>query len=320
MMADQPGMVLVHGDEPHLIDDAVRRWRTSVDGIDVEVLDGPTSLQPLVASLVDMPLFSDRRALLVRNLSHLTGARRAADGDLLVRALALRAPTTMVCFVVHATVPPTNPILSAIRENGGQVSHHPTLRPSERRQWLDAELRRRTVALPTGGVDLLLRCTGGDLDALAAELDKIRAHGAPLSMDQLTRLAAGSEQLQLYSVLDLLAGPEPARGAALLAGLVDEGRSTQYLLSILAGQMRDLLMAHALARRGQRSASALAAAARMPAWRAERVIRQARSISAALGMTWLHELQRIDAGLKAGEVEDTVALRHWGLSAAAALA
>jgi hypothetical protein len=34
----------------------------------------------------------------------------------------------------------------------------------------------------------------------------------------------------------------------------------------------------------------------------------------------MRELQRIDAGLKAGEVDDAAALRQWGLAAADSLA
>ena len=53
-----------------------------------------------------------------------------------------------------------------------------------------------------------------------------------------------------------------------------------YVLSILAGQLRDVLIAHALLLRGQRGAAALGAGMRLPAWRAERVLRTAGAIPA----------------------------------------
>jgi DNA polymerase III delta subunit len=320
-VADPPGLLLVHGDEAHLVDATVARWRASVADGDLEIIDAPARLEPLIASLVDVPLFAAERHVLVRDLAQLTGARRGTAGvDELTRALAMRAPTTHVCFAVRATVTPANPILAAIRTNGGQVVHHDKMRAADRRQWLDGELRRRGLRLPPGGPDLLLRCTAGDLAAMGGELDKITAHGGPPTMAELGQLIAGTEQLELYKVLDLLAGSQPAAGAALLADLIAEGRSTQYLLSILAGQLRDLLMVHALLLRGQRSAASLASAMHLPAWRAERVLRTARVIPATLAMRWMRELQRIDAGLKAGEVDDAAALRHWGLTAAGSLA
>lgn len=319
-MAESSDLLLVHGDEPHLVDATVDRWRAEVVTGDVEVIDAPARLEPLIASLVDMPLFAAERHVLVRDLPQLSGARRGTAGvDELTRALAMRAPTTHVCFAVRATVAPGNPILAAIQTGGGRVVHHPKLRPADRRQWLDSELSRRSMRLPAGGPDLLLRCTAGDLGALGGELDKIAALGGSPGLAQLQRLVAGTEHLELYRVLDLLAGPRPAQGAALLGDLIAEGHSTQHLLSILAGQLRDLLMAHGLALRGQRGAAAMATAMRIPAWRAERLLRSAGAIPATLAIAWMRDLQRIDAGVKAGEVDDSAALRHWGLVAARAL-
>ncbi|MGH7722084.1 MAG: DNA polymerase III subunit delta [Candidatus Dormibacteria bacterium] len=319
-MADTAGVLLVHGEEPQLVDATVAAWRAAIGGGDLEVIDAPARLEPLIASLVDMPLLAAERHLLVRDLPQLSGARRGALGvDELIHALAVRSPTTHVCFAVRATVTPANPILAAIAGGGGQVVHHERMRPADRRRWLDAELGARGLRLAPGGADLLLRCTAGDLAAIAGELDKIAAYGGQPTIEELELLVAGAEQLELYRVLDLLAGQRPARGAALLIDLIAEGRSTQYLLSILAGQIRDLLMAHALLLRGQGGAAAMAASMRMPAWRADRVLRTAQSIPATLAMAWMRELQGIDAGLKAGEVDDAAALQRWGLAAAESL-
>jgi DNA polymerase III delta subunit len=318
-VTDPPGLLLVHGDEPRLVDATVDRWRSGISG-DLEVLDAPQKLEPLVASLVDMPLFATQRNVLVRDLPQLTGARGGTSGvNELIHALGMRSDTTRVCFAIRATVPPANPVLKAITALGGQLVHHPKLRAADRRQWLDAELSARGLRLAPGGADLVLRCTGGDLSAMGGELDKIQAHGGRPTLEELERLVAGTEQLELYKMLDLLAGPQPGRGAALLVDLIAEGRSTQYLLSILAGQLRDLLMAHALLLRGQRSPAAVASAMRVPTWRAERVLRTAQSIAATLAMAWMGDLQRIDAGLKAGEIDDTAALQLWGLRAAESL-
>ena len=319
MTAQDPGLLLVHGDEPHLVDGSVERWRAAAAG-DVEVIDAPARLDPLIASLVEMPLFAAERHVLVRDLPQLAGTRRGTSGvDELVRALDMRAPSTHVCFAVRSTVAASNPILAAVQANGGEVIHHPSLRSGDRRHWLENRVRARGLTLPSGAAELLLRCSGGDLGVMETELDKLAAHRGRLSTEELERLVSGTETLQLYNVLDSLAGPRPADGAALLGELIAEGRSPQYLLSILAGQIRDLLMAHGVLLRGERGAAAVAAALKIPAWRAERVLRTARAVPAPLAISWMRELQRIDAGLKAGEVDDVAALQRWALGAAAAL-
>ena len=323
------GLLLIHGDESYLVDRDVAAWRAAAP-VDIEVLDSPPTVQPVVASLVEVPLFADARAVLVRNLALLRppkrGAADAADSDarraetdMLLRALPMRAPTTSVCFVVRGTVPANSRVLAAIRENGGTVLHHPEMKKPAVRQWLDAELRRRGLRLPPSGTEVLLQSTDGTLDSLAHELDKLFAHG-PVSADQLRALVAGSETLQVYEVVERLAGATPARGAVLLSRLLDEGTAPQWLLAILSGQLRDLLLVHGLVLRGTRGQAALASSLGKPPWMVERLLRQVQVVPAALAMAWLRELQRIDAGMKNGEVDDAAALRSWGLEAADALA
>ena len=322
------GLLLVHGDEPYLVDRDVERWRRDV-GVEVEVLDAPVSVQPIVAGLVEMALFADTRALLVRDLALLRppkrGAAEATDSearrsetDLLLRGIAMRAPSVRVCFAVRGTVPANSRVLNAVREAGGVVVRHDALKRAGVRQWLETELRRRRLRLPAGGADLLLQSSDGKLDVIAHELDKVAAHGE-MSREQLQALIAGSETLQLYEVIERLAGATPARGAMLLARLIDEGTAPQYLLAILSGQLRDLLFAHGLALRGVAGSGALATALGKAPWIAERLQRQVQSIPAALAMDWLRELQRIDAGMKNGELDDAAALRTWGMQAADAL-
>ncbi|MHB8719517.1 MAG: DNA polymerase III subunit delta [Candidatus Dormibacteria bacterium] len=321
-------LLVVHGDEPHLVDRDVAAWRAAA-AVEVEVIDAPPSLQPLIAALVEVPLFAGERALVVRNLAHLRPARRGpadpsegeggrGDAEALVRALGLRSPTTRVCFVVRGTVPAGSRLLAALRDCGATIVHHPAMRRAAVRQWLEGELRSRGLRLPAGGVDLLLQSSDGGLDAIAHELDKLAAHG-PISGAGMQALVAGSETLQVYEVVERLAGPAPVRGAVLLGRLLDQGTAPQYLLAVLSGQIRDLLVAHALRLRGARGGAALAAATGKPPWMADRLLRQTQAIPSTLAVAWLRQLQRIDAGVKSGEVDDAAALRRWGITAAESL-
>lgn len=300
----------------------MQRWRATVEarGAELEILEAPARPDPIVRSLLDLPLFDAARYVLVRDAPQLSGARRGTEGAAeLASAIRLASPTTHACFLVRGTVPPASVVLTAIREAGGQVVHHPALRAGERRAWLERELQHRGLRLPRDAVDLLMRCTGGVLGVLTTELDKIAAHGGRLPMEELRKLVGDAEQLELYRVLDLLAGPTPARGAALLTALVDDGCSTQYLLTVLGGQLRDLLVVHALLIRGQPSAGVVAATLKQPTWRAERLLRQAQSVPAARAAEWLHRLQRIDVGVKAGDLDDGSAMKLFGFEAVESL-
>jgi len=316
-------LVLIHGEERHLVDTAARAWRDGVrrrtPELDVELFDAPARLDDLRRSLMEVPLLDPQRCLLVRDPPQLGSAsRRGADSaEALAQALAGRAPTTSVCIVAHTRVSPQNPVLGVIREQKGTIQYFAIPKGRELRAWIDAGIKQRGLRLGPGSVDRLLQATGADLGGLSSELDKLEAYagGRPLSASDVGRAVAGDDPPAIWGMLEQLAGPVPARGAATLEQLLAEGRPSQYLLSILAGQVRDLILAQALMRvRG--SGASLASELRIPEWRAERLARQARSVPPAVAASWLRALHEVDRGLKAGEIGDQDGLRIVTLKAA----
>ena len=71
------------------------------------------------------------------------------------------------------------------------------------------------------------------------------AAGRPLSIAEVRTAVAGDEAAGLYDTLGELLGPTPAKGAESIDRLLSEGRAGQYLLAILAGQIRDLVLTQA---------------------------------------------------------------------------
>ncbi|MFN2582846.1 MAG: DNA polymerase III subunit delta [Candidatus Dormibacteria bacterium] len=323
MASSSDHLLLVHGEERHLVDSAVRAWMERVrersPQLDIEVHDAPSRLDALRRSLAEVPLLDPERCVLVRDAPQLgANTRRGADSaDALAAALRERAPTTSVCLVAHLRVAPQHPVLAAIKSLRGTVAYFSPPKGRELRSWLDAEIRKLGLRLGPGSADVLLQVAGTDLGVLSSELDKLAAYasGRPLSSQDVGRAVAGDEPVEMWAVLEQLLGPQPARGVATLESLLAEGRSTQHLLSILAGQLRDLIAAQSFMRlRG--SALGLAGELRMPEWRAERLARQARRVAPATAASWLRALHEVDRGVKAGEIGDQDGLRLVALRAA----
>jgi DNA polymerase-3 subunit delta len=315
-------LLLIHGDERYLVDREVREWRRQVKSgeLDVEVFDAPARLDDLRRSAIEVPLLDPERSILVRDPPQLSGAaRRGADTpEALASLLAERAETTSVCLVAHARVSPQNPVLVAVKTLGGRIVYHQAPRGREMRAWVEAAVKERGLRLGPGAVEHILIVVGTDLGAIASELDKLvaLAEGKPLPLSAVQSAVAGDEPIEMWGFLEQLLGPNPGKAAATVDHLLAEGRSSQYLLSILAGQARDLLHAQsALQLHG--GAASLAAELRIPEWRAERLARQARAVTPAVVAGWLRELHDIDRGLKAGEVNDAEGLRLLALRAAA---
>jgi DNA polymerase III delta subunit len=325
-----PPLLLIHGEERHHVDAEARVWLEAAraqcsSDLNVEVIDAPSKLDQVRRSLMEMPFLDPVRHLMVRDAPQLTErGRRGSEGpDVLLAALEQRSETTSVCLVAHGKVAATNPVLGAMRTLGGRVSYHGPVRGRDLRAWLDERLRAAGLRLPRGAVDHLLTASGGDLGVLENEIAKLLAYAAgrgTLSEEEVIRLAGGEEQVEVWSVLDRLispaAGRNPAAGAAAVDTALGGGLSTQYLIATLSGQLRDLMLAQELLRERRGGAGALAQAMGVPPWRAERLARQAGAMPGEVLERWLRELQRIDAQVKAGKVDDQGALRSFALRAA----
>ncbi|HEV7467311.1 MAG TPA: DNA polymerase III subunit delta [Candidatus Dormibacteraeota bacterium] len=328
-MAAPAELLLIHGEERFLVDREARAWlaaarAASASDFSVEVLDAPTRLDGLRRSLIEVPFLDARRHLLVRDAPQLSERpRRGADGaEVLAAALETRAPSTSVCLVAHTRVTAANPVLKAVQRLRGRISEHPLPRGRELRVWLERRVAERRLRLPRGAVDHLLLVVGADLGRMENELDKLAAHsggGAVPTLDQVRILAGGLEQLAAWDIVDRLLTPPHVRGAAAVDALIEDGVSPLYLLSVVAGQLREVLAA-AEVLAGGGGAAAVAGRLGLPPWRAERLVRWAGRVSPELLVDWLRQLQRLDAGVKAGELDDASGLRSFALRAGGALA
>lgn len=315
------GLLLIHGEERFLVDRAAREWRRSAQSaqLDVEVFDAPSRLDTLRSSVTEMPLIDAERSILVRDPPQLsTPLRRGADPpEALSTILELRPQTTSICIVAHTRVAPQHPVMATLRSLGGTITYHPALKGREVRAWIDAAVKERGLRLAPGSIEHITAVAGTDLGVIAGELDKLAAlaNGEPLSLAHVQGLVAGDEPVEMWGFLEQLLGPKPGRAAATVDHLLAEGRASQYLLAIVAGQARDLLMAQSALQMGV-SQAALATELRIPEWRAERLARQARAVQPAVVAGWLQALHEIDRGVKAGELSDAEGLRLVALRAA----
>ena len=315
-------LLLVYGDEPYLVDVELRAWRDRhvMGELAAEVHDAPSKLDALARSLAEMPLFDPERVIVVRDPPQLAGvAKKGADSvEALVSAIRDRAPSTSVCIVHHGALPPTHPMPTAIRDLGGSVAECPRLRGRDVRTWLANAAATRSLRLSATATQHILDVVGGDLGMIAAELDKLSAFaaGQPLGDDDVRRLCAGDSQVAVWTVLELLLSDTPGRGAAAIDALLAEGRPAAYLVATLSGQMRELVTARALLSERRANPADLARTLRLPSWRADKVMRHARQVPGRISLAWVRQLQRIDAQVKTGVIDDAAALRSFARRAA----
>jgi DNA polymerase III subunit delta len=316
-------LLLIHGDEPFLVDREIARWRSEQSGADVEieVVDAPAKLAPLKAALLDLPMFASNRAVLLRDAPQLSGrAKKGADSaNELAELLAARDPQVAFCIASHSTVAAGNPVIAAVRAGKGQIREYKRLKGRDLRAWVDQEARAGGVKLPPRGAEHLIATGAGELGTISGELAKLASYagGNPLRIEDLHALCSGQEQVEMWSVMERLLGPSPGQGAAAVDSLLQAGRAPQYILITMAAQIRDLRITRALLDERGASIGEIAKSMGLPDWRAERLVRQARRVPGRTAERWMRALHDLDAAGKKGEADDAEGLRIFIRKAAA---
>jgi DNA polymerase III delta subunit len=319
-------LLLVHGEEPFLIDREIARWRSAqtIEQVEVEVVDTPAKLDALKGALFDLPMFATSRAVLLRDAPQLASrAKKGADtaGEL-AELIAARDPQVAFCIASHTAIAAGNPVVAAIKANRGQIKEFKRLKGRDLRAWVDQEAKNQKLPLPPRGAEHLIATSGGELGAIASEISKLTSYadGKPISLDDLRALASGQEQVEMWSVMERLLGASPGQGAAAVDSLLEAGRAPQYVLITMASQVRDLRTVRALLDERGASVNDVSKAMSLPDWRAERLVRQARRVPGPTAERWIRALHELDAAGKKGEADDAEGLRIFIRKAAADVA
>ncbi|MBI3954389.1 MAG: DNA polymerase III subunit delta [Chloroflexi bacterium] len=236
---------------------------------------------------------------------------------------APRLPPTTTLVLRDDKVAPGNHLLKALGPVA-QVREFPLLRPAALTRWLQERAARRGVVLEADAAHLLADLVGSNLWTLSNELDKLAAYAAgpqpatgttgasatrsPITAADVQALTPQAREASIFALVDaLVEGRRPA-ALTLLHRALRDGASAQYILAMVARQLRRLVQAKEMLQAGaspQEVGRALGLSQ-------EFAIRRAREQAQAVPFPRLEHLFRLaleaDVATKTGLLQETLAL------------
>lgn len=193
------------------------------------------------------------------------GPRRLQQaGWLALAEAAPRLPPTTTLVLRDGKVRLDNPLLKALAPLA-QVRDFPPLRADAAQRWAQERAARRGARLEPAAARLLADLIGSNLWALAHEIDKLAAYaGAPpaalapgsaagrgaITAADVQALTPQAREASAFALVDaLVEGRRPA-ALALLHHALAEGTNAQYILALVARQLRRLVQAKELLQAG----------------------------------------------------------------------
>jgi DNA polymerase-3 subunit delta len=227
----------LHGPEDILKDEAVDAIlnRALEPGLRELNLDqrsaGQLDPEAIFALCTTLPMMAARRAVVLREVEG--WKRRPKTRAAFLSYLERPVAETVVILLQGSTE--TDADRDLVR--GAYSVECEPLAPERARRWLMRRAKSLGVALEDAAADHLLAATGGELGAVAVELEKLRAlpSDQPFTADQVGALVGVRHGETVYDWRDAVLDGAAGRAARMLAPLLDQSGVTAVRLVSLLG-------------------------------------------------------------------------------------
>jgi DNA polymerase III subunit delta len=229
---------------------------------DLEQLDAEgATADEILAALGSLPMFSDRRVVVLLNAGRLRHPRQRGTQERLAAVIPNLGETVCLILVAWAEAEDDSrrksivgeKLDAAIKKAGGEVmSFAPPRKPEEAAPFITQEARRlgKTIAPPVAV--LLARRVGSDLDSLANEVEKLAAYAGDrgaISREDVELLSPRAPDDNVFAWMDAVMAGNREAALRRLDDLLESGEPPLKLLVQLTSRVREVWQAKYLLER-----------------------------------------------------------------------
>ena len=300
------GAYLLFGEEPYSRSQAVRQTVALIDestrSLNVERLKNPAP-----ATVIDaceaLPLFSERRAVIVSELS--------ADAAATLADYALHTPETTVLLLLYATKPNAqSPLFKALAGRDRTVEFAP-FSPERAATFVAKRAAAQGAEIDRAAVRKLVERVGPDLMLLESTLSRLVDYAGPgraVTVRAVEACVPAPTEATVFQILDaLLAGNKRTAVTGLMELIKSGAESPMRLASFFAGRIKLMITAKQLLSAGMSEQSVVSALGGSP-FAAKKTIQNARKCTLAQLVRGLEAFSDVDYLQKQGLRKDSDAL------------
>ena len=228
-----------------------------VRDVNIVTLGANVSLDEFTANASTVPFLADKRLVLVEGLlgkferggggrrsgSGANGKKELSEWERLPLVLANVPDTTDVVFV-DGRLSTSNPLLKLIQELVTVKTFHPP-GPRELRMWIANRAQSEGAQIEERAVQLLAETVGSDLPVIASELRKLAlvAAGRAITAEDVDRMVSYAQESNIFASVDAIVEGRVSEALGLVHGLLEGGSPTGYIMTMIARQVRLLILA-----------------------------------------------------------------------------
>jgi len=289
-------------EQVELLEESARRAGISPTRLEAKELS-PDQLRDHLSS---GSLFASRAVLIIRNLF----SEGSADLKDAASTLLERIPEGVTVILWEESPLDQRTRLYRLLVKKAKLVEKRPLHPAALRQWIQKRAQELGLRLGPGSLDALVESVGADLFQLEQEMEKLTlfAAGRVLEPGEVRQLVAASLPPSIFDLLDALGDPR-GQAALLVEQLLSGGEDPLHLFSMLAYQLRNLLLVDDLSRRKPNvSVTEVARQLRLHPFVAQKTLAQSRRFTQEELVRLHHQLADFDHAIKTGALDTSQAL------------
>lgn len=307
-----------HGDDSFSISEAVRRARISVGPEEVResnitVLEGG-SFKPfdIIAAASTLPFLADRRLVLVYGLLESMDGRgnsRGSEWDELPKMLSDLPGTSEVVFV-ESTALRANARGIKSAGPGAEIREFRSPRGPALEAWVRDRFTHYHSSASRDAISRLVWLAGGDLRLLDSEIGKLSLFAGEREIQQVDvdEMVGEAREASIFAAIDAVLERRPGVAMRLMYSLLEGGTSVSSIISMLARQVRLVLLAGTLRAEGIQQTDIGKRIGVNNRYALEKTLRQASHFGKDYLSATHRRLLESDLDIKTGKMDERLAL------------
>lgn len=197
----------------------------------------------ILAACETLPFMNDKRLVVVKDYQGLDEKKTGEDAGL-IQYLPRIPDTTCLVFYSRGEVSKTRALYTAIRKHGTIIAFE-RLEAPELRKWTAARLKKLGKTMAPADLMHFLMLTGSHLEGVDLELQKLAAYtGAEtvIKREALETVVSPLPEHTVFQLVDAVSAHDPAKALGLLDVLLQNGQTIQRIISLLARQLKVMLL------------------------------------------------------------------------------
>lgn len=321
-------LYLLYGGDEVLLDEALSSMKEAVgppETVDVNVttLDGSqASFDEVVAIASTVPFLAEKRLVIIRGLlaqfeprpgGRAAGSSPPSEKSAMERwkglpGYASEMPETTDLVIVDGKLKGPNPLLAKLRPVA-KVITFPLPVGRDLPAWIRRRAANRGIDIEPRAVQSMADFIGPNLRVVDTELEKLSLYrgGEPIRNEDVWELVANVKEANIFATVDAVLEGRPRIAVRSAHQLLDAGRTPGYMISMLARQVRLLLLAKEIKATGA-SMPEIGKRLSISGFPLTKTLEQEGKLSIQKLMGIHRRLLDTDVSIKTGEVDERLGL------------